>query len=44
MSEKKYLDYDGLKYFLILFKKYMNPDYVETEEEKSFLERYLGSN
>lgn len=40
-NTKKYLDYDGLRYFLILFKTYMNPDYVPTKEEQDFLEEYL---
>lgn len=38
--KKHYLDYDGLRYFLILFKKYMDPDYTPTEEEEQFLKEY----
>lgn len=39
-NTKEYLDYNGLRYFLILFKTYMNPDYVPTEEEQKFLNEY----
>lgn len=39
--KKEYLDYNGLRYFLILFKEYMNQDYEPTEEEQEFLKEYL---
>lgn len=40
-NTKEYLDYNGLRYFLILFKRYMDPNYVPTKEEQNFLEEYL---